>query len=547
MGIVNQFNKRNAQSYPDPMHNPTWIESNELQGVSNPGGRGTVLENSFIAPDGNEWVKVGWPDDTITYEDVENVEVGDERTEGTERPLEYYVNKFGPNPKINAESIGGNYPPWLGEVDSTQTAAPSGPTQDQISDRIYDITIKQQPEAQSGELQGLLDQWKQMTGRDKPRFLEGIKNPFVKLAKLANKFKVGDKVISTATGNDGVIEHVSFDKPSGLWFYSVRWKSGPNAHGVSPVMENGLKDVGGQVPNSKFKIGDSVEYMNHLTGKTEQDFISDARYDAKLGEWTYEIDNNKNTGYFEHNLKPAKSSGNQNTKRSFKPGDQVRFYHRGGSINGIIQATVESVIGPEDKNYAGWLYVFFDDNGKKVHTRVHPDRVDLMSGNMSSTYEDGDRVRVLVDGRSSRQEATVVSQYPKEEDGTEWFVIQYDDGNEEVIDGNSLELVEARKDRTKPQQRQDYDYRPEETNRKDFHPSQQDLMSHIKDTGTPYFPPTPQGYKDFEEYLSKQYNAEFEQMKKTWGQLIRKLGKKGKMLVAKQRDELYAAAMARHQ
>lgn len=147
----------------------------EVQGADNPGGRGTVLEDSFVAPDGKEWVKVGWPDDTITYEYLKDLDSVDELTEGTEKPLSYYVSKFGQNPKVNQESIGGGYPDWLdnGNRPGATVQQPSGPTKDQLSDRIYDITLSKQPEAHDGELAELLEQWKQLTGTPQPRFLGG--------------------------------------------------------------------------------------------------------------------------------------------------------------------------------------------------------------------------------------------------------------------------------------------------------------------------------------------------------------------------------------
>lgn len=161
--------------------NPTYHYGDEVQGVDNPGGRGTVLNDSFIAPDGREWVKIAWPDGSVTYEKIDDVEIPDDddtRTEGTARPIEHYQTLHGQNPKANTQSIGGSYPSWIDDFEppmSGQATAPSGPTKDQLSDRIYDITQSGQPEQYEGELQDLLNQWQQVVGTPQPRFLGGSK------------------------------------------------------------------------------------------------------------------------------------------------------------------------------------------------------------------------------------------------------------------------------------------------------------------------------------------------------------------------------------
>lgn len=61
---------------------------------------------------------------------------------------------------------------------------PAAPTKDSLSDRIYDITQNGQPEAYEGELQQLLEQWKQVVGTPQPRFLGGSKS-----FGIVNKFR----------------------------------------------------------------------------------------------------------------------------------------------------------------------------------------------------------------------------------------------------------------------------------------------------------------------------------------------------------------------
>lgn len=144
----------------------------------------------------------------------------------------------------------------------------------------------------------------------------------------------------------------------------------------------------------------------------------------------------------------------------------------------------------------------------------------------------GQRVNVVVPGRQTRS-AIVIGHHDADEDGTLWYEIQYDSGETETIDGDSLQVE-------KPKQQ----YAPEDQRRQDFHPSLQDLMSHIKDTGTPYFPPTPEGQKAFEEYLIQQHNQWWQDFQQNYRESVKRVGRlRADILRQRQMQKIFKEAM----
>lgn len=363
------------------------------------------------------------------------------------------------------------------------------------------------------------------------------------------KFKTGDKVMAiddsklhaSLQGMSYTVDRVSYDKTYGDWMYRVLddqkrgWTFAERELKPDPSAASGSGSS-----KAMFKIHDQVMTP---AGTGEVTFVS---WDKTAQDWKYEIDVH-GVGFrtlTESALK--KHVQNMPVKKvkpetKFKPGDHIKFKHTNKEVKGIVQ----KIIGPEDKNYVGMLEVLYnDDQNRSVYIIVHPSEATLDDG-QSQSFEDGDTVMVVVPGRSN-QYAVVVNRYPTDADGTEWYTIQYADGQEEVIDGDSLKPI-AKQPTKAPQQRQDYDFAPEETSRKDFHPSMQDLMSHIKDKGTPYFPPTPQGQKDFEQFLIQQHQQEMEDMKRNWGALAKKIGQVRADIIKKQQlDRLYQEAMKAH-
>jgi hypothetical protein len=237
-------------------------------------------------------------------------------------------------------------------------------------------------------------------------------------------------------------------------------------------------------------------------------------------------------------------------KPKYSEGDQYTDY------NGDT-----GTIGPVhhwNDHSAEWVYeVDLDDGGTDTMAESEFSSVSPLKKKQKpqkKKFKPGDRVKMIDESKSHQSlqgmEYTVDREEGPSADKKD-TLYRIKDGNGKHWYATGAEMEHVGQKQSEPQQpepqekqqdqRQNVD--PDQTSRQDFHPSQQDLMSHIKDTGTPYFPPTPEGQKAFEQYLIKQHNDFYEELKRTWGMLIKKYGKKGQLMVRKQKDALYAAAM----
>jgi hypothetical protein len=469
-------------------------------------------------------------------------------------------------------------------------------TKDQISDQIWDLT--RQRDYDHDQLQPLLDQWKQLTGTPMPRFLGGKKiaqqgfkandvvyltinhapnhrgeeflivAPFgqyqyevqptsggsrrffdyTKLTKQKPAFVKGDR--ATFGTEPVVVEQVDVYTKSLGWGYRIKFMGGSHAGRLASVDEKDLVSAMSQVQNqARFKNGDKayiarpIQHRHKDGDGDEVTIVSDPRQ-RRGGDWEYLVQRpGKNTSQLWPDAwltsqKPKYSAGDKYTDHA---GDT-------GTIGSVDYW---------DSHSAEWVYeVDLDDGGTDSLAESEFASVKLNSKRTKNQpkqkeypqrFQIGDRVK-----NQSGEKGSVID-IKRSTYGEPKYVVQFvdSDGKGYIVERWDVELEPLGKsDPSGKTQQEQLDQRqnvdPDESKRQDFHPSQQDLMSHIKDTGTPYFPPTPQGYRDFEEYLVKQHMQQMEDMKRNWGMLIKKFGKKGKLMVRKQKDALYVAAMSRH-
>lgn len=355
------------------------------------------------------------------------------------------------------------------------------------------------------------------------------------------KFKKGDLVHSLATGNYGEVIRSVWNPNAKEFFYSIKWQSGPNIGGTSPVYESGLRLTGAPNPtSSQLKVGDDAWMTRDIPLPPNQQGKALA-----AGEHVVIVSGPTGGGYgvrrddgsvvtpvmgaYMTNKNPASGK----SQPLFKEGDVVQ--DEDGDIGTVVgfgknHGKTEYLIefGARD-GYNAFTSTRWEGELKKVKAPTNK-------------FKPGDRV--FGPGEHGQAYGTIIKVYDFADEPDNRYLVEFDGGYKREI--YEEELTSANESQQTQQQqldqRQNVD--PESRSKQQFHPSLQDLMSHIKDTGTPYFPPTPEGQKAFEEFLIQQHNQEMEQMKRNWGQLAKKIGKVRADIIKKQQmHRLYTEAM----
>jgi ribosomal protein L21E len=381
------------------------------------------------------------------------------------------------------------------------------------------------------------------------------------LTNVKPKFKEGDRVSDPYDeyANVGQIVWNDFHQ---AWTYEIDYDDGTTKEWDADDLE--LSVPTGSVSNPKKKQKqkewpvkqlDQVQIIgeHEAAGHTGQV----TSVNPKTGEASVEVNNNGKWESYAVNqdemkvvLRPEQE---KKQKTVFKIGDHVRTTQdmHAGKYGDIFEGSTGVVTKAAEGQFA-------HDSGRNTFVQLddRPDiDIPLVFSNQElelvwSADEKQKEIKfkrgeeVIVSTQSGVQAGVIDHTYNGQvldDDDNMIFRVMFPDGNR----GDFTETKIRPAAEPAPQQKgpSSLEQKQQQNQMEQMHPSVQQLNPPRFDQNTPYFPPGPEGRKQFEEFLIKQHNDFFEDLKKTWSKLIKTQGKKGKMIARKQMDALYVHAM----